>query len=154
MAYGLALGSLRVQTGFDLPLRGSCEERINRRSRPLEGVRQQVAVGLVDLLDARPQEARELEQRHSRADRERGEGAAQAVGAPMFQPAARTAGLPKAAQGEGGYPLAEGEGGLGLPVQPAERRADAQAPPCWSFRNSSPTGIRSHLALAGRGTGI
>jgi 5-methylcytosine-specific restriction endonuclease McrA len=38
------MGSLRVQTGFDLSLRGSCEERIKRRSRPLEGVGQQVAV--------------------------------------------------------------------------------------------------------------
>lgn len=65
---GLALDSLRVQTGFDLSIGGSCEERIKRRSRPLEGVGQQVAVGLVNLLDARPHEARELEQRHSRAD--------------------------------------------------------------------------------------
>jgi hypothetical protein len=56
------------------------EVGVQRRSRPLERIRQQVTVGLPDLLDARPHEAGELEQADTGGDREARERMPQRIG--------------------------------------------------------------------------
>jgi hypothetical protein len=66
----------------------SGHERVQSGPRPLQRVGKQVAVGAVDLLDARAHEAGELEQRDASGDREGGE-VANANGKSCLRPTSR-----------------------------------------------------------------
>src|SRR6266550_6423636 len=63
----------------------SGHERVESCPRPLKRVGKQVAVGAVNLLDARTHEAGELEQRDAGGDPERGEGVPKRVGRAVLE---------------------------------------------------------------------